>query len=157
MAGMLITPGFWSAQAFRFTLPFRETITIEPGGRTVRPNSLRNRRSAGLRRTSPKRAVHCREFPDRSKAFRNLVGCHSSRLNGPRSSRDRWMIRRSDFKGLGIERQPPAAAALERGRRRTRQDQISLGQKSAGEIADSRSAPNEENLFLLPDRFSIKR
>jgi hypothetical protein len=25
---------------------------------------------------------------------------------------------------------------------------------AAGEIADQRSAPNEENLFLLPDRFS---
>jgi hypothetical protein len=41
-----------------------------------------------------------------------------------------------------------------RGRRRTRQDQISLGLKIAGEIADLGSAPNEENLFLLPDRFS---
>jgi hypothetical protein len=44
----------------------------------------------------------------------------------------------------------------ERGRRRTRQDQISLGLKIAGEIADLRSAPNEENLFLLPDRFFEK-
>ncbi len=41
-----------------------------------------------------------------------------------------------------------------RGRRRTRQDQISLGLKIAGEIADPGSAPNEESLFLLPDRFS---
>jgi hypothetical protein len=43
-----------------------------------------------------------------------------------------------------------------RGRRRTRQDQISLRLKIAGEIADLRSAPNEENLFLLPDRFFEK-
>ncbi|HLZ06762.1 MAG TPA: hypothetical protein VKR55_32025 [Bradyrhizobium sp.] len=47
---------------------------------------------------------------------------------------------------------------LERGRRRTRQDQIPPGKKAAGEIADlERSAPNEENLFLLPDRLSRKR
>jgi hypothetical protein len=32
------------------------------------------------------------------------------------------------------------------------------GQESAGEIADlKKSAPNEENLFLLPDRFSEER
>jgi hypothetical protein len=29
--------------------------------------------------------------------------------------------------------------------------------KIAGEIADSRSAPNEENSFLLPNRFSLER
>ena len=31
------------------------------------------------------------------------------------------------------------------------------GKEIAGEIADLRSAPNEENLFLLPDRFSKER
>jgi hypothetical protein len=42
---------------------------------------------------------------------------------------------------------------LERGRRRTRQDQIPPAKKTTGEIADlKRSAPNEESLFLLPDR-----
>ena len=46
----------------------------------------------------------------------------------------------------------------ERGRRRTRQDQISLRAWRPGEIAElERSAPNEENQFLLPDRFSMKR
>src|ERR1700722_15729201 len=50
------------------------------------------------------------------------------------------------------------AGFRERGRRRTRQDQISRGAWRPGEIAElGRSAPNEENLFLLPDRFSIKR
>jgi hypothetical protein len=50
------------------------------------------------------------------------------------------------------------SAGRERGRRRTRQDQISLGLYIAGEIADPRgSAPNEENLFLLPDRVSKER
>jgi hypothetical protein len=50
------------------------------------------------------------------------------------------------------------APGWERGRRRTRQDQISLwnlGQvgRRTGEIANHlRSAPNEENQFLLPDR-----
>jgi hypothetical protein len=49
-------------------------------------------------------------------------------------------------------------AGSERGRRRTRQDQISLGLWIAGEIADpGGSAPNEENLFLLPDRVSKER
>jgi hypothetical protein len=46
-----------------------------------------------------------------------------------------------------------APALRERGRRRTRQDQIAPA-SIADEIADLRSAPNEENLFLLPDRFS---
>jgi hypothetical protein len=46
----------------------------------------------------------------------------------------------------------------ERGRRRTRQDQISRkafrhSRRQTGEIANHlRSAPNEENSFLLPDR-----
>jgi hypothetical protein len=40
----------------------------------------------------------------------------------------------------------------ERGRRRTRQDQISLGQKIPVKLRIRGSAPNEENLFLLPDR-----
>jgi hypothetical protein len=44
-------------------------------------------------------------------------------------------------------------ASIERGRRRTRQDQISLG-KSAGEIADLKIRTERRNLFLLPDRFS---
>jgi hypothetical protein len=50
------------------------------------------------------------------------------------------------------------AGFTERGRRRTRQDQISLEAWRPGEIAElGRSAPNEENQFLLPDRFSTKR
>jgi len=46
----------------------------------------------------------------------------------------------------------------ERGRRRTRQDQISLGLKDRRwNCGARRSAPNEENLFLLPDRFRTVR
>lgn len=52
----------------------------------------------------------------------------------------------------------------ERGRRRTRQDQISLKAQNQLEalrppvkLRIMRSAPNEENLFLLPDRFSKER
>jgi hypothetical protein len=52
----------------------------------------------------------------------------------------------------GLKTQTPGSG--ERGRRRTRQDQISLRALGPDEIADQRSAPNEENLFLLPDRFS---
>ena len=71
------------------------------------------------------------------------------------------VVRTIASKNLGNRSAPGAIRAgsgnegvpRERGRRRTRQDQISLGQ-DAGEIADQRSAPNEENLFLLPDRFS---
>ena len=42
----------------------------------------------------------------------------------------------------------------ERGRRRTRQDQISLRALAPVKLRTlGRSAPNEENSFLLPDRF----
>src|SRR5882757_2102376 len=40
----------------------------------------------------------------------------------------------------------------ERGRRRTRQDQISVRALGPVKLRTGRSAPNEENLFLLPDR-----
>ena len=50
------------------------------------------------------------------------------------------------------------AGFRERGRRRTRQDQISREAWRPGEIAElGRPAPNEENLFLLPDRFFEER
>jgi hypothetical protein len=45
----------------------------------------------------------------------------------------------------------------ERGRRRTRQDQISLEALRPVKLRTERSAPNEENLFLLPDRFYQER
>ncbi|MDP3077465.1 hypothetical protein, partial [Bradyrhizobium sp.] len=51
----------------------------------------------------------------------------------------------------------------ERGRRRTRQDQISLwtqdhsGFEPPVKLRIMRSAPNEETLFLLPNRFSKER
>jgi hypothetical protein len=57
----------------------------------------------------------------------------------------------------GISAPALAARHGERGRRRTRQDQISLGQRLPVKLRISRSAPNEENLFLLPDRFSVER
>ena len=41
----------------------------------------------------------------------------------------------------------------ERGRRRTRQDQISAGPCGPVKLRSKDSAPNEESLFLLPDRF----
>ena len=49
--------------------------------------------------------------------------------------------------GFGkFERRQYLGGLVERGRRRTRQDQISLGLKIAGEIAElEESAPNEEN------------
>jgi hypothetical protein len=50
------------------------------------------------------------------------------------------------------------SSGRERGRRRTRQDQIPSGEAVPDEIADfKRSAPNEENLFLLPDRLRSAR
>jgi hypothetical protein len=49
--------------------------------------------------------------------------------------------------------QAPTARHLERGRRRTRQDQISAGPEGPVKLRSKSSAPNEENLFLLPDRF----
>src|SRR3977135_3029114 len=55
-----------------------------------------------------------------------------------------------------VERRASWHRLGERGRRRTRQDQIAPGSKIAGEIAEQRSAPNEEKLFLLPDRLFKK-
>jgi hypothetical protein len=58
---------------------------------------------------------------------------------------------------LGWVRRALSATGMERGRRRTRQDQISTGVRAPVKLRTSRSAPNEENLFLLPDRFSKER
>jgi hypothetical protein len=57
-----------------------------------------------------------------------------------------------------VEENAPGASSTgwERGRRRTRQDQISLGARGPAKLRILGSAPNEENLFLLPDRFSIE-
>ena len=57
-------------------------------------------------------------------------------------------------RALSAPAQGTKASLRERGRRRTRQDQISLGQRPPVKLRTSRSAPNEENLFLLPDRIS---
>jgi hypothetical protein len=58
-----------------------------------------------------------------------------------------------------VEENTPGASSTgwERGRRRTRQDQISLGARGPAKLRILRSAPNEENLFLLPDRLSSER
>ncbi|THD56758.1 MAG: hypothetical protein E8A46_02635 [Bradyrhizobium sp.] len=58
-----------------------------------------------------------------------------------------------------VEENAPGASSTgwERGRRRTRQDQISLGARGPAKLRILGSAPNEENLFLLPDRLSSEQ
>jgi hypothetical protein len=54
------------------------------------------------------------------------------------------------FRDLGKSgRQPPSARHRERGRRRTRQDQISLGRKIAGEIADLSDPHRTKKTYFL--------
>ena len=120
-----------------FTVAFRQTITIA-------------RIAAGLiRRVSPSsvppKVARCGSM----RPWRGTAHAPPSRVAGVRQQ----------YRKLGRSEAPLiSAAAQERGRRRTRQDQISRKFQNRwasrpGEIADHGSAPNEENLFLLPDRF----
>jgi hypothetical protein len=57
----------------------------------------------------------------------------------------------------GNEGVPETKTFRERGRRRTRQDQISRKALRPVKLRTMRSAPNEENLFLLPDEIFSER
>src|ERR1700693_163088 len=88
-------------------------------------------------------------------AWTDVIGAHAKRAPG----RAPWMTR-ATIQRLGKSKAPGARCTgfRERGRRRTRQDQISLWALRPGEIAErERSTPKEENQFLLPDRFSMER
>jgi hypothetical protein len=76
------------------------------------------------------------------------------------SCRDAPQLAKSTMSGLGNSGRHAlvGGGAGERGRRRTRQDQISRGAlRPPVKLRIIGSAPNEENLFLLPDRFSKER
>jgi hypothetical protein len=55
--------------------------------------------------------------------------------------------------GAGKSKRRDRPRRLERGRRRTRQDQISRGAVTPVKLRTQGIRTNEENLFLLPDRF----
>src|SRR5277367_2473588 len=54
--------------------------------------------------------------------------------------------------GVGKSKRRNGPRRLERGRRRTRQDQISRGAVAPVKLRTQGIRTNEENLFLLPDR-----
>jgi len=129
---MLISQRFSFACRIRFTLPFRETITI---GATACSNLLRSSSAesggTGFPEAGDKRA---RPRPTAYFAFAQYDGQPSSvavqACAGSWAGNDQsncWGVKsaRHDLRRQG-----------KRGRRRTRQDQISLGHKIAGEIAD---------------------
>ena len=135
ITGVLVSSGFSLACTIRFTLPLGKAITIGARAQAqqrripVAPNDHHARTESVTALARPGLIAH-RGWPEQSLG------------------------------DLGIEcaRYASRAGFTERGRRRTRQDQISREAWRPGEIAElGRSAPNEENLFLLPDRFSIKR
>jgi hypothetical protein len=99
----------------RFTLPFRQRITIR-----------------------------------RNRAGRRQPSAQGGAANGINGFRGRQESRSAGLNGVKTENP---------GIRGTRASANTSGPDFTGalgpdEIADQRSAPNEENLFLLPDRFS---
>jgi hypothetical protein len=136
-------------RGIRFTLPFRETITI---GADSCPGCC----AARLRCAADPGAHACAMDVGPGSAEQRQARCTASGTRPSRvASRLQSRISEATIKGLcGIQSARPPRGHGERGRRRTRQDQISLRQRSPVKLRTSRSAPNEENLFLLPDRFS---
>jgi hypothetical protein len=62
----------------------------------------------------------------------------------------------SGMSGVEKSKRRNGPRRLERGRRRTRQDQISRGAVTPVKLRTQGIRTNEENLFLLPDRFLIE-
>jgi hypothetical protein len=168
-----ILSGFSCVRGIRFTFRFRKTITIAARARNMRAftaplpwrcpltgSRLRLRPMTGSSRVS-RAPLQCSGVPDRPLAGNDGGDCRddgsSRRKNSrPRAGNDQI----NNLPGMGRSKAPGSKCAGfgERGRRRTRQDQISLGAQGPVKLRSSwRSAPNEENLFLLPDRFSMER
>ena len=159
----------------RFTLLFRKTITI--GGEHRVPDTMQCALLRQRRHTPRKRVSSTPQRRDRSQMPR-ILDRPLEPVIGRRAAPTRWRAMTASFdraacrsprhtpgldatgdqdnhsEGFGGIRAPALSARHgKRGRRRTRQDQISLGQRLPVKLRISRSAPNEENLFLLPDRF----
>jgi hypothetical protein len=133
ITGTLVSSGFSFACAIRFTLPLGKAITM---GATALARRRRDPVAPHDHRAWTRKHDSARPAPGSSRA----VAGRNNRLGI-------WEIE--------CARHASRAGFRERGRRRTRQDQISREAWRPGEIAElGRSAPNEENLFLLPDRFS---
>ena len=133
--------GFPRVRGIWFTVAFRETITIAAIGR------------AGRRVTR-----HWRIPRIESGLYGPAQECRP--LSGTRT-----IARRASAAGdqidnvgnLGRRAAHHRRRHKERGRRRTRQDQISIRALARKKLRTGRSAPNEENLFLLPDRLLKER
>ena len=150
MTETLILSGFYAFTGFARPCDLRETITIPARTRRMgRPASVPRPWRGHLRRPEARQAA----------VDTGGLGCdgRSSRKRAPALARRG----RSDQQYVGswvIERQAANAAA-----RRTRASANTSGPDftvawKPGEIAElERSAPNEENQFLLPDRFSMER
>ena len=144
MTEVLVSCGFPRVCGIWFTVAFRETITIAAIGtprRCVTPPLARSKDGSGLRGTARER--------------RTLSG---TRKMACRAMRRRW----SDQQCGEFGQQRRAASAAARGTRasaNTSGPDFTRSSKPIGALGPPvklrimRSAPNEENLFLLPDRF----
>ena len=151
IAEVLVSCGFPRVRGIWFTVAFRETITIAAigcPGRCVTPPLARSKRMG------PGSAEHHKSAAPRPG--HDAVAC--------RAMRRRW----SDQQCLGIwairERHASTAAAQENEgvgehvRTRFHLDlKTTRALRPPVKLRIMRSAPNEENLFLLPDRFSKER
>ncbi len=131
MAERLILSGFPAFAGSGLPCGFRETITMTAMARRV----WRTRRAAALlasRRTGRRRAWLRLTTAERS--------ADAPRAHGPRAP---WTIRST--MGLGKSKVPgnKGAGLWERGRRRTRQDQISRWAGRPGEIAELKEIRTE--------------
>ena len=151
MTERLILSGFVAFAGFGLPCDLREAITIPASAK-----NMRRVRRAPAPRWIPAGGPEARQAAVDDGGDR--CDDRSSRRNSSRPSRAADdQINNGGSWGIGSARQR-MHRLWERGRRRTRQDQISRWAWRPGEIAElERSAPNEENQFLLPDRFSMKR
>ena len=145
MAEMLISSGFYAFAGFGLRCDLRETITIPARHRGIRPSSRAERAirhcSAREERKRPRRTGYAAATLSWARRNRDAVAKHDERRwrlagHDRRGARAPWMTR-SKF-GVGeIESARRRMHRLwERGRRRTRQDQISRWAWRPGEIAE---------------------
>ena len=147
----------------RFTLPFGRTITIAARSGRESPANSASSCATGVGAERPvaghdERQREFRDGSDRStlpKSKKRLWGRSKRRAPNARAAGT------SAFRGnAGVPgNEAPGNVSVpgnerpgERGRRRTRQDQISRWALGPVKLRSKDSAPNEENLFLLPDR-----
>ena len=157
-----------AAQAFPggrevwFTLPFGRTITIAARSGRESPANSASSCATGVGAERPvaghdERQREFRDGSDRStlpKSKKRLWGRSKRRAPNARAAGTSALRGNAGVPGNEAPGNVsvPGNERPGEGRRRTRQDQISRWALGPVKLRSKDSAPNEENLFLLPDR-----